>query len=192
VTGLTLSAKQVDSAEARLGPRATAKNWDLRLLDYRDVEGCYDRIVSIEMLEAVGERYWPTYFEKLRQSLTDTGVAVLQTITIAESRFAGYRCRPDFNKRYIFPDGMLPTMGIIRREAARAGLRVVAHESFGRSYAKTLAEWRRRFLSMWPDVEALGFDIRFKRMWEYYLSYCEVGFQVGAINVSLVKLVPSR
>jgi cyclopropane-fatty-acyl-phospholipid synthase len=192
VTGLTLSPKQLDFAEARLGFRATAKNWDLRLQDYRDVEGCYDRIVSIEMLEAVGERYWPTYFEKLRLSLTDTGVAVLQTITIAESRFAGYRCRPDFIQRYIFPGGMLPTMGIIRREAARAGLRVVAHESFGRGYAKTLAEWRRRFLSMWPDVEALGFDIRFKRMWEYYLSYCEVGFQVGAINVSLVKLVPSR
>jgi cyclopropane-fatty-acyl-phospholipid synthase len=87
---------------------------------------------------------------------------------------------------------MLPTMEIIRREAARAGLRLVGHESFGGSYARTLAEWRRRFLHIWLDIEALGFDIRFKRMWEYYLSYCEVGFQVGAINVSLLKLVPSR
>jgi cyclopropane-fatty-acyl-phospholipid synthase len=192
VTGLTLSAEQLGFAEARLRHRATAKNCDLRLQDYRDVEGCYDRIVSIEMLEAVGARYWPTYFDKLRQSLTDNGVAVLQAITIAESRFEDYQRRSDFIQRYIFPGGMLPTMEIIRREAARAGLRLVGHESFGGSYARTLAEWRRRFLHIWLDIEALGFDIRFKRMWEYYLSYCEVGFQVGAINVSLLKLVPSR
>jgi cyclopropane-fatty-acyl-phospholipid synthase len=192
VTGLTLSAEQLNFAEARLRRRDMAKNWDLRLQDYRDVRGRYDRIVSIEMLEAVGEHYWPTYFNKLRQSLTDTGVVVLQAITIGESRFANYRRRPDFIQRYIFPGGMLPTMEIIRREAARAGFRLFAHESFAASYAKTLAEWRRRFLQMWPDIEALGFDIRFKRMWEYYLSYCEVGFQAGAINVSLLKLAPSR
>jgi cyclopropane-fatty-acyl-phospholipid synthase len=192
VNGLTLSAEQLDFAQARLARQATANNWDLRLQDYRDIDGQYDRIVSIEMLEAVGERYWPLYFAKLRQSLTDTGVAVLQAITIAESRFATYRRRPDFIQQYIFPGGMLPTLDIIRRQAARAGFRLIAHESFGGSYAKTLAEWRRRFLQAWPCIEALGFDARFKRMWEYYLSYCEVGFQVGAIDVSLFKLVPSR
>jgi len=192
VTGLTLSTEQLDFAQARLRRRALAQNSDLRLQDYRDVEGRYDRIVSIEMLEAVGERYWPTYFDKVQQALTDTGVAVLQAITIAESRFANYRRQPDFIQRYIFPGGMLPTMDVIRREAARAGLRLTAHESFGGSYAKTLAEWRGRFMHMWPAIEALGFDLHFKRMWEYYLSYCEVGFQAGAIDVSLLKLAPGR
>jgi cyclopropane-fatty-acyl-phospholipid synthase len=192
VTGLTLSAQQLAFTQARLRRRGLDKNAELRLQDYRDLDGRYDRIVSIEMLEAVGERYWPVYFAKLRQALADTGIAVLQAITIAESRFAHYRRQPDFIQRYIFPGGMLPTMEIIRREAARAGLRLVAHESFGSSYGKTLAEWRRRFLHIWPDIEALGFDLRFKRMWEYYLSYCEVGFQIGAINVSLLKLAPSR
>jgi cyclopropane-fatty-acyl-phospholipid synthase len=190
ITGLTLSAEQLDLARVRLRRQAAPRNWDIRLQDYRDVEGRYDRIVSVEMVEAVGERYWPVYFEKLSQSLTDTGVAVLQAITIRESRFANYRRRPDFIQRYIFPGGMLPTQEIIQREAARAGLRLTVQESFGTSYAKTLAEWRRRFLCAWPEIETLGFDVRFKRMWEYYLSYCEVGFKCGAIDVSLFKLVP--
>ena len=167
VTGLTLSAEQLAFARARLRRRNFEQCADLRLQDYRDVGGRFDRIVSVEMLEAVGERFWPAYFGKLRQALTDTGIAVLQAITIAEHRFANYRRQPDFIQRCIFPGGMLPTMDIIRREAARAGLRLVAHELFGSSYAQTLAEWRRRFLQMWPDIEALSFDLRFKRMWEY-------------------------
>jgi len=187
-----LSAEQLAFAQARLRRRGLADSAELRLQDYRDVDGRFDRIVSIEMLEAVGERYWPTYFDKVRQALTDTGVAVLQAITIAESRFASYRRQPDFIQRYIFPGGMLPTMEIIRREAARAGLRLIAQESFGASYAKTLAEWRRRFLDKWREIEALGFDLRFKRMWEYYLSYCEVGFAAGVVDVNLLKFVPSR
>jgi cyclopropane-fatty-acyl-phospholipid synthase len=189
-TGLTLSAEQFGFARARLRRQAGTANWDLRLQDYRDVNGKYDRIVSIEMIEAVGERYWPTYFQKLRQSLTDTGVVVLQAITIAEPRFASYQRRPDFIQRYIFPGGMLPTTEVLRREANRAGLRVVETEAFGASYVKTLAEWRRRFLRSWPEVAALGFDTRFKRMWEYYLSYCEVGFNANAIDVSFFKLQP--
>ena len=192
LTGLTLSTEQLEFARARLSRRGMTENAELQLQDYRDVQGRFDRIVSIEMLEAVGERYWPAYFSKLRQALTETGVAVLQAITIAEPRFADYRRQPDFIQRYIFPGGMLPTMAIIRREAARAGLRLVAHESFGASYVRTLAEWRRRFLERWPDIEALGFDLRFKRMWEYYLSYCEVGFAAGAVDVNLLKLAPSR
>ena len=135
---------------------------------------------------------WPAYFDKLRQSLTDTGIAVLQAITIAESLFGAYRRQPDFIQRYIFPGGMLPTLDIIRRQAARAGLHLVTQQSFGSSYARTLAEWRRRFLQAWPRIEPLGFDPRFKRMWEYYLSYCEVGFAVNAIDVNLFKLVPAR
>ena len=145
---------------ARFRPRAPARSvsshsCDLRLQDYRDVDGRYDRIVSIEMLEAVGERFWPVYFAKLRQSLTDAGTAVLQVITIAEERFTAYRRRPDFIQRYIFPGGMLPTPSIVRREAERAGLRVVSQEPFGASYARTLNEWRRRFLArMAPDRTA--------------------------------------
>lgn len=192
VTGLTLSAEQLAFARARLRRRNFEQCADLRLQDYRDVGGRFDRIVSVEMLEAVGERFWPAYFGKLRQALTDTGIAVLQAITIAEHRFANYRRQPDFIQRCIFPGGMLPTMDIIRREAARAGLRLVAHELFGSSYAQTLAEWRRRFLQMWPDIEALSFDLRFKRMWEYYLSYCEVGFAAGAVDVNLLELAPSH
>ena len=192
VTGVTLSAAQLEFARARLRHQTCVKNWDLRLQDYRDINGRYDRIASVEMLEAVGERYWPTYFDKLRQSLTDTGIAVLQVITIAEGRFAAYRRRPDFIQRYIFPGGMLPTLEIIRQQAARAGLHLIAQQSFGASYAQTLAEWRRRFLNAWPCIEALGFDARFKRMWEYYLSYCEAGFAVNAIDVNLIKLVPAR
>ena len=192
LTGLTLSTEQLEFARARLSRRGMTENAELQLQDYRDVQGRFERIVSIEMLEAVGERYWPAYFSKLRQALTETGVAVLQAITIAEPRFADYRRQPDFIQRYIFPGGMLPTMAIIRREAARAGLRLVAHESFGASYVRTLAEWRRRFLERWPDIEALGFDLRFKRMWEYYLSYCEVGFAACAVDVNLLKLAPSH
>jgi cyclopropane-fatty-acyl-phospholipid synthase len=190
LTGLTLSTEQLEFARARLSHRGMTESAELRLQDYRNIEGRFDRIASIEMLEAVGERYWPAYFAKLRQALTETGIAVLQAITIAEARFADYRRQPDFIQRYIFPGGMLPTMAIIRREAARAGLRLVAHESFGASYVRTLAEWRRRFLERWPDIEALGFDLRFKRMWEYYLSYCEVGFAAGAVDVNLLKLAP--
>ncbi len=191
ITGVTLSAEQLQLARARLHRHASPQSWDLRLQDYRDIDGRYDRIVSIEMLEAVGERFWPVYFAKLRQSLTDAGTAVLQVITIAEERFASYRRKPDFIQRYIFPGGMLPTLPIVRREAERAGLRVVSQESFAPSYAKTLCEWRRRFLAAWPAIERLGFDARFRRMWEYYLTYCEVGFQVGAVDVSLIKLVPA-
>lgn len=186
VTGLTLSAEQKIYAETRLG--AAAEFW---LQDYRDVQGRYERIASIEMLEAVGERYWQVYFQKLRQSLTETGVAVLQVITIAEDKFAAYKRQPDFIQRYVFPGGMLPTVDAIRRQAERAGLQLVAHETFGQSYALTLAEWRRRFARAWPAINALGFDTRFRRMWEYYLAYCEVGFDLGAINVGLFKLTPT-
>ena len=112
---------------------------------------------------AVGESYWPTYFQNLRDRLRSGGVGVLQVITIAEDRFGDYRSRPDFIQKYIFPGGMLPTMKIIERQTAKAGLKLVAKELFGDGYARTLEEWRRRFLESWPAIEALGFDERFKR-----------------------------
>jgi cyclopropane-fatty-acyl-phospholipid synthase len=189
VTGITLSSEQLAYADTRLAGKSEAARADLRLLDYRDVEGQYDRIASIEMLEAVGERYWPTYFDQVRSSLRDGGIAVLQVITIAEQRYAAYRQRPDFIQRHIFPGGMLPTLSHIQREAARVGLKVAQQESFGGSYARTLREWRSRFNHAAPKIDSLGFDQRFRRMWEYYLAYCEVGFRFGAIDVNFIKLV---
>jgi cyclopropane-fatty-acyl-phospholipid synthase len=188
VLGITLSVEQLFYAQTRLAAAAEQGRANLRLLDYRDVPGKFDRIVSIEMIEAVGERYWPNYFGKLRDCLVDGGVAVLQAITIDEQRFAAYRRTPDFVQRYIFPGGVLPTRSIIEQEALRAGLKLVHHESFGDSYVKTLREWRFRFLQAWPRIEMLGFSERFRRMWEYYLAYCEVGFRLGTIDVGFFKL----
>jgi cyclopropane-fatty-acyl-phospholipid synthase len=186
VTGITLSVEQLAFAKTRLAH--AAEHADLRLQDYRDVNGLFDRIVSIEMIEAVGARYWPAYFGKLRSCLVSGGSALLQAITIDEKRYADYAGKPDFIQRYIFPGGMLPTRAIIAEEAARAGLTLVHHESFGKSYVRTLREWRGRFLDAWPKLEPLGFNARFRRMWEYYLAYCEVGFDLGAIDVGFYKL----
>jgi cyclopropane-fatty-acyl-phospholipid synthase len=187
LTGLTLSTEQLAFAQRRLRERGLLDRSDLRLQDYRDVRGTFDRIVSIEMLEAVGEAYWPTYFKILRDRLLPAGEAVLQVITIDERRFDLYRRRPDFIQKYIFPGGMLPTTQIIEREAAKIGLRLVTNELFGSSYARTLEEWQRNFQKAWPRIEALGFDERFKRTWDYYLSYCHAGFETAALNMGLYK-----
>jgi cyclopropane-fatty-acyl-phospholipid synthase len=117
-------------------------------------------------------------------------VAVLQVITIADDLFEEYRRRPDFIQQFIFPGGMLPTVQVIREQAKRVGLRLELHQDFGPSYARTLLEWRQRFLSAWHGIEALGFDEHFRRMWEYYLAYCEAGFDTGAISVGLFKFRP--
>jgi cyclopropane-fatty-acyl-phospholipid synthase len=188
VTGLTLSTEQLAHARQRVDEEGLAPRVDLRLQDYRDVEGCYDRIVSIEMLEAVGERYWPVYFGTLRERLAPGGVAVVQVITIADAHFDRYRSSPDFIQRFIFPGGMLPSVGALNAEAARAGLALERAESFGASYAATLAEWRHRFLAAWPAIEPLGYDAAFKRLWEYYLCYCEAGFRSGRVDVGLFTL----
>jgi cyclopropane-fatty-acyl-phospholipid synthase len=184
VTGLTLSPAQFTHATARLAdPRAS-----IHLRDYRDETGLYDRIVSIEMLEAVGEAYWPGYFAAIRDRLRAGGLAVLQGITIAEDRFAAYRACTDFIQHYIFPGGMLPTRTEMRRQTEAAGMQLLSVETFGQSYARTLAEWRRRFHDAWPEIERQGFDMRFRRMWDYYLAYCEGGFRSGAIDVGLYVL----
>ena len=189
VTGVTLSREQLAFTESRLRGGALDGRSDIRLQDYRDVRGTFDRVVSIEMLEAVGEAYWSTYFQTLRDRLHPGGIGVLQVITIDEDRFEAYRRRPDFIQKYIFPGGMLPTTKIIEQETAKAGLKLVAKELFGDGYARTLQEWRRRFLESWPAIQALGFDERFKKTWEYYLAYCQAGFETGAINVGLYKVV---
>lgn len=186
VTGLTLSPSQLAWARSTVAEYGDAV--DLRIQDYRDVAGQFDRIVSIEMFEAVGEAYWPAYFAALERCLKPDGRAVLQIITIAEDRFDGYRRDTDFIQKHVFPGGFLPTKSAIQAEGAKAGLVITATHVFGHSYALTLAAWRRRFMECWPSIAALGFDDRFRRKWDYYFCYCEAGFLEGWIDVGLYTL----
>lgn len=185
VTGITLSPSQLDYGQALIAREGLGDHVELRLQDYRETSGCYDRLVSIEMIEAVGIAYWPGYFDMIRERLKPGGRAVLQAITIAADRFETYSRQPDFIQRYIFPGGCLPTSDAIRSGLAAAGLRLVEQHTFAESYARTLAEWRRRFLKAWPQIAALGFDMEFQRLWEYYLCYCEAGFRHGLTDVGL-------
>ena len=190
VRGITLSSEQLAFAKDMVERKGLSESIDFRIEDYRDSKGSFDRIVSIEMLEAVGEQFWPAYFDTVRRLLKKDGHAVLQVITIHESRFESYRRGADFIQRYIFPGGMLPTDAIIRQQAKASGLSLAHSEQFGQSYALTLAEWRRRFLRNWPSIQRLGFDERFRQLWEYYLAYCEAGFRTGMIDVGLYVLKP--
>lgn len=191
LTGVTLSPSQLAWSQDRMARAGLSARADLRLQDYRDVAGRFDRIVSIEMLEAVGESYWPTYFRTLRDHLAPGGVAVLQVITIADERYAAYRRGADFIQRHIFPGGMLPTPRILQDLAAASGLRIDHQETFGLSYARTLADWHHRFLQALPAVARCGLDERFQRLWRYYLAYCEGGFRAGAIDVGFYRLRPA-
>lgn len=188
VTGITLSPAQHAYATARLHQAGLAPRADLRLEDYRKIDGTFDRIVSIEMLEAVGESWWPTYFAMLRERLRAGGGIVLQCITIADARFGAYRRNADFIQRHIFPGGMLPSPSALRAQIERAGLVVRDVEFFGAGYAQTLKIWQERFQAAWPEIAALGFPPRFKKMWEYYLGYCEGAFRAGTIDVGLWRL----
>lgn len=177
VTGLTLSPAQLAWAQKRV-PQA-----DLRLQDYRDTREQFDHVVSIEMFEAVGERWWPTYFKTVAKALKPGGRAVIQSITIRDDLFADYRKGTDFIQQYVFPGGMLPSRAAFRAAAARQGLAVHAEYAFGEDYARTLAEWRHAFEVKWPQIAALGFDEHFRRLWRMYLCYCEAGFLAGNIDV---------
>jgi cyclopropane-fatty-acyl-phospholipid synthase len=184
VTGITISNEQLVFAQNRIAMAGLSDKVDFRFCDYRELEEQFDRIVSIEMFEAVGESYWPTYFEQVHNCLKPGGKAGLQIITISEQRFESYRKKTDFIQRYIFPGGMLPSPERLDREFASADLSLLAREDFAHDYSRTLKEWRHRFLDVWPEVKALGFDERFRNMWEYYLAYCEAGFSTGSIDVS--------
>ena len=177
VTGLTLSPAQLAWAQKRV-PDA-----DLRLQDYRDTKEQFDHIVSIEMFEAVGERWWPNYFKTIAKSLKPGGRAVVQSITIRDDLFAEYRKGTDFIQQYVFPGGMLPSRSAFRAAAAKQGLTVHGEYAFGEDYARTLAEWRVAFEAKWPEIAALGFDENFRRLWRMYLCYCEAGFLAGNVDV---------
>lgn len=184
-SGVTLSREQLQFARDSLQQDA---GFNFQLKDYRDIQGQYDRIVSIEMLEAVGENHWPIYFRKVFDALKPGGVAVIQVITIDEERFSDYRAEADFIQRYIFPGGMLPTDQVIHDQCHQAGLNIENTHSFGRDYARTLSIWAQSFRQHWPEIMTLGFDEHFKRMWLFYLAYCEAGFKQDSIDVRLYRI----
>ncbi|MCU0833590.1 MAG: cyclopropane-fatty-acyl-phospholipid synthase family protein [Chromatiaceae bacterium] len=188
VTALTLSQEQLTYAREQIERAGLSARVEVRLQDYREVRGTFDHVVSIEMFEAVGEAYWAQYMETLARCLRPGGHAVLQVITIDEAYFEGYRGRPDFIQRYIFPGGMLPSPERFEQAARAAGLAVTERSFHGGDYARTLADWHRRFVAQTEAVAALGFDQRFQRMWRYYLAYCEAGFRDGRIDLMQVRL----
>lgn len=188
VTGITLSSEQLAWARVRLERAGLGAQADLRLTDYRDFNGRFDHIVSIEMFEAVGEAYWDTYFAAIKRNLAPGGHAVIQTITIDEALFARYRTSTDFIQQYIFPGGMLPSPAEFRARAAAAGLTAVEGVRFGRDYAETLKRWRAGFMAALPAVREQGFSARFIRLWEFYLGYCEGAFNAGSTSVIQFEL----
>jgi len=184
VTGLTISPAQHKFATARLNGGA-----DIRLEDYRRSKGSFDNIVSIEMFEAVGEHYWPAYFNTVAERLKRGGRAIIQTITIKDELFAGYRTRSDFVRHYVFPGGMLPSLGRFREEAEKAGLKFVEAFGFGKDYARTLREWLVQMQKAENEIKALGHDQHFLRNWEFYLGICAATFEVSRTDVVQVELV---
>ncbi|MDE2362472.1 MAG: class I SAM-dependent methyltransferase [Hyphomicrobiales bacterium] len=183
VTGLTISREQYDFAKRRAFEAGLAERIEIQMRDYRDERGAYDGLASIEMFEAVGEEYWPAFFAQVRDRLKSGARAGLQIITIDEAIFPRYRRELDFIRRYIFPGGMLPTRDILEKLGQAHGLSLTLQHAFGQDYALTLARWRDRFRASWPAIGAEGFDERFRRMWEYYLAYCEAGFRSSVIDV---------
>jgi cyclopropane-fatty-acyl-phospholipid synthase len=183
ITGITISPSQAEYARKRLFDKGLAEKADIRLVDYRDVEGSFDRVASIEMFEAVGQEYWPAYFGKIHDVLKPGGRAGLQIITIRDELFDQYRRSADFIQHYIFPGGVLPSEEKLAIETARAGLDWASVNRFGQAYADTLSQWGKRFQTAWSDIAPLGFDERFRRLWAFYLAYCEAGFRTGRTDV---------
>ncbi len=183
VTGVTISREQLEYAQARIQRAGLSDRVDLQFRDYRDIEGRYDHIVSIEMIEAVGERYWPDYFATLKRHSVPGGSALVQAIVIADEFFEGYRRNPDFIQTYVFPGGMLLSPTALREQCRQAGLKIAEFYSFGLDYARTLETWLGRFDRVADQVSKLGFDERFRRMWRYYLAYCAAGFKTRRTDV---------
>lgn len=189
VTTLTLSAEQAQLAGERVRAAGVASAVDIRLQDYREVEGTYDAIVSVEMIEAVGEEYWPVFLQTLAERLAPGGVAAIQSILMSHDRLLATRGSYGWIQRHIFPGGLIPSLRAIEETAGlHTDLRVTAVDAFGRHYAHTLRRWRQAFDSAWPRIRELGFDEVFRRKWEFYLAYCEAGFQSGYLDVAQIRL----
>jgi cyclopropane-fatty-acyl-phospholipid synthase len=192
ITGVTISNEQLKFAQQRIREAGLDDRVTLKFCDYRDIAGSFDRIVSIEMFEAVGERYWPHFFAVVSARLKQQGRALIQTITIANELFATYRVRVDFIQRYIFPGGMLPSPAGFKAQVQRAGLAVRDQFRFGRDYALTLRRWHAQFMVEASALENLGFDQAFQRLWQFYFCYCEAGFDSGRTDVMQFELVKER
>ncbi|HEX4253267.1 MAG TPA: cyclopropane-fatty-acyl-phospholipid synthase family protein [Pseudonocardia sp.] len=189
VTTLTISAEQARFAERRIAEAGVADRVQVLLRDYREARGSYDAVVSVEMIEAVGAEYWPAYFRTLDRLLAPGGRVGLQSITMGHDRMLATRGSYSWIHKYVFPGGLIPSVTAIEQNlAAHTGLRIERRRGLGPDYATTLALWRARFLANWRQVAALGFDETFRRMWEFYLAYCEAGFRVGYLDVQQLAL----
>ena len=188
VTGLTISREQHDFAKRRVFEAGLADRVEIVMRDYRDERGNYDGVASIEMFEAVGEKYWPVYFDTVRERLKPGSQATLQIITIADKWFDGYREGADFIQKYIFPGGFLPCPSALKAQTGRAGLEWVESHEFGQSYSDTLRRWRTKFNGAWTEIAPMGFDERFKRMWNFYLAVCASCFLAETTDVTQVTL----
>jgi cyclopropane-fatty-acyl-phospholipid synthase len=188
VTAITISKEQYNYAKQRIAAAGLSNQVDIQFMDYRDIEGSFDSVVSIEMIEAVGEEYWQSYFDKIADCLKLNGKAVIQMITMNDDSYEYYRSGTDFIQRYIFPGGMLPAMKVLTPTIENAGLNLLRADGFGLDYARTLEIWRQRFLDAWPRLSEMDFDQHFKNMWELYLAYCEGGFRTNYIDVKHVVL----
>ena len=190
VTATTISRKQFEFASALVQREGLGERIAVRRRDYRDTHGRHDRVVAIEMFEAVGERHWPCFFDTLARCLAPDGRAALQVITIDDALWPRYRRRTDFIQRHVFPGGFLPSPGALRRAIAAKGFACLDDNGHGPDYARTLTHWRANFEAAWPKIAALGHDTRFRRLWRYYLTYCTVGFELGRLDVRQVALRP--
>tara|TARA_B110000093_G_scaffold58095_1_gene62733 strand:- start:565 stop:1773 length:1209 start_codon:yes stop_codon:yes gene_type:complete len=188
VTCLTISKEQIKYAQDRINAAGLQDLVTLKLQDYRDETGVYDGIASIEMFEAVGEKYWPSYFQTVHDRLKPGGQATLQIITVRDDRFEIYRKSVDFIQKYIFPGGMLPSPLVLSKQAQEAGLKVVKSIEFGESYSETLRRWHDTFNDKWDQVLAMGFDDRFRRMWNFYLTSCAATFHYGNCDVTQITI----
>ena len=189
ITCITLSEKQYLFVKKKINNLNLNKQIHVQLIDYRNLKGKFDRVASIEMFEAVGEKYWDLYFKKIKNFLKPNGLAAFQIITIDNKRFSNYKKNNlDFIQKYIFPGGMLPSREIIQNIIIRNGLSQTYIKNFGKDYSRTLREWVLRFKKSWSFIKPLGFDNRFRRMWEYYLNYCQTGFELGTLNVVQISV----
>ncbi len=192
VTALTISQAQHDYAVDRIAKAGLSDRVSIKLQDYRDEKGLYDGVASIEMFEAVGQRYWPIYFDQLRERLKPGGHATLQIIMVPDSRWPIYKRGVDFIQKYIFPGGMLPAPSVLKTEIERAGLVLRGSLEFAESYSLTLRRWHEMFNDRWSDVARLGFDDRFKRMWDFYLTSCAGAFRSGNCDVTQITVTRPR
>jgi cyclopropane-fatty-acyl-phospholipid synthase len=187
IDAITISEKQLEYAK-KLSLSPKSNSCSFKLLDYRHTKGLYDKIVSVEMIEAVGIKYLPIYFKTINKRLKPNGYAIIQAITIGEEGFSNYSRNVDFIQKYIFPGGVLPSVKQLEKETMRNGLEIENINILNDSYEKTLQEWRNKFNNNWVNIKEIGYDEKFKRTWNYYLSYCEAGFAEKTINVGLYKI----